>query len=229
MGKRELTTTCYRCDSKFLGYSTGRPKYCSESCRYPEGPTAIELFKSKLVCGEPDGCWLWPHAIDKDGYGVLQVKPRNAKVRMLKAHRLSLEFHTGKRPADGVPVLHSCDARYPPGDRTNRRCINPLHLRQGSHEENVADRVRNGRSGRMIGERANGAKLTPEIVLRMFNTQGMRLKDLARAFGVSEMTAHHIKKGVTWTHVTGLLRRPMNLYRPPSPRKSRASAHGVTQ
>jgi hypothetical protein len=66
------------------------------------------------------------------------------------AHRFSIEHHSGNRMPKGKCGLHKCDT--PP-------CVNPLHLYVGTNLENVADRVRRGRSAR-------GSKSLPKIIKR---------------------------------------------------------------
>jgi len=58
------------------------------------------------------------------GYGVIKVFGR-----FVGAHRFSYELHKGPVP-DGMEILHSCDVKA---------CINPDHLRAGSHAENMAE------------------------------------------------------------------------------------------
>lgn len=74
------------------------------------------------------GCWLWKAAAFDSGYGVFSLKNR-----ALRAHRHAWELEHGQ-PAHGL-LLHSCNVR---------RCVRPDHLREGSHEENMADMVAAG-------------------------------------------------------------------------------------
>jgi hypothetical protein len=73
----------------------------------------------------PDGeCWQWTGAVDKNGYGVFRTdKPTE------RAHRVSFRLAGGS--LTGHLVLHSCN---------NPGCVNPAHLRAGSHGDNMLDR-----------------------------------------------------------------------------------------
>jgi hypothetical protein len=84
-----------------------------------------------------DGCWLWKAGVDRDGYGVLQVKIHG--VSTTKAHRYSYMLHTGEVLGSRQFVMHSCD---------NPRCVNPDHLKAGSALENTADMITKGRQFR---------------------------------------------------------------------------------
>lgn len=52
------------------------------------------------------------------------------------------------------------------------------------------------------GTAAGKNKLMEEQVLALLKSEHPH--KLAADFGVSKVTAHHIRTGVTWTHVTGL-------------------------
>ncbi len=52
------------------------------------------------------------------------------------AHQVAYEIHSGP-VQEGMCVLHSCD---------EPSCVNPDHLRQGTHQENMSDMSRRRRS-----------------------------------------------------------------------------------
>lgn len=70
-------------------------------------------------------------AKNRDGYGVLSRAVNGSRL----AHRAALAEALG-RPLEGI-VLHSCD---------NPPCINPAHLREGTHADNIADAMSRGRN-----------------------------------------------------------------------------------
>lgn len=99
---------------------------------------------------EGSRCWLWVGKIDKSGYGVLTVRwksgPRKGKVRCLKAHRESVRVFTGRTVRRDYVIRHGCNVRC---------CINPAHLRGGTHKSNVHDMLACKRhwSGLLLGRK----------------------------------------------------------------------------
>lgn len=93
--------------------------------------------------------------------------------------------------------MHTCD---------NPACVNPNHLRLGSHDDNMLDRNRKGRQAR--GERTGSARLTQADVLelRQLAQSGMTTGKLARRFGISETHTRHIVRGIKWAHLLQLAR-----------------------
>lgn len=90
------------------------------------------LYKKHTYTIQPNGCWLWDSNLTAAGYGYVCVKRRS-----ILAHRIALML-------SGVPVgpkdlvLHSCDSPS---------CVNPDHLRTGTHKENTKDMMDRGRHG----------------------------------------------------------------------------------
>jgi HNH endonuclease len=84
-------------------------------------PTVLGArFWSKVSKGDPDACWNWRGALS-DGYGMFWWQGKT-----VAAHRLAYESHVGPVPS-GFEIDHVC---------TNRRCVNPAHLRSLAHRQN---------------------------------------------------------------------------------------------
>ena len=135
-------------------------------------------------------CWEWTAYVDEeDGYGRIGLHGK-----AIKAHRASFLVHRGEIP-DGLHVLHSCD---------NPPCTNPDHLRLGTHEDNMADKKRRGRSSVEPGESPPKSKLTSSEVLdirKKYGYGGCTYGNLAAEFGVSKATIGQIVRRVTWRHL----------------------------
>lgn len=79
---------------------------------------------------EPNtGCWLW------DGYGNSGYGVAVSYGRREQAHRMMWILTHGTIPK-GKVVMHLCDMR---------ECVNPKHLRLGTHADNMADMRAKGR------------------------------------------------------------------------------------
>lgn len=125
-------------------------------------------FQSNLV-ETPTGCKEWSMCRSVQGYGFVRRHGKN-----LKAHRLALERHLGRPIGETLAVLHSCN---------NPPCCNPDHLREGTNQENVDDKLKSGRQPR--GEKNGRAKLTSEQVEAIkANPDGLTQYKLADLYGV---------------------------------------------
>lgn len=118
------------------------------------------------------------------------------------AHRASWIARNGPIPV-GLLVLHECDVR---------NCINPDHLRVGTHEDNAADMVKRGRKKGMgnwkRGETVATSKLSRDQVIEILLDTTRTQRDIASCYGVSEATVSLIKNGKLWRHVTDPLSVP---------------------
>ena len=77
-------------------------------------------------------CWLWMGSSNKQGYGVLSV---NGKTKL--AHRVSWRLQNGAF-TPGLMLCHTCHTP---------RCVNPAHLYEGTHEDNMLDMREANRAG----------------------------------------------------------------------------------
>ena len=117
-------------------------------------PDVLERFWSKVdKSAGPEGCWLWTAGTGSHGYGVFYPAHGN----QVLAHRFSLaQVHPIRLKAH---ALHDCD---------NRLCVNPAHLRWGTHAQNMFESALRGKSkpGRTLGDSCpQGHPYTPENIL----------------------------------------------------------------
>lgn len=187
--RRRVRLACARC-----GGALERPArtaahsaefFCSKKCRYG-GATDEERFWSKVQRGDDDACWEWHGCRAPNGYGQCRFRGRNTF-----AHRVAYLLATGVAPGKGY-VLHSCD---------NRTCVNPSHLRLGTHEDNMADMT--SRRRQASGTRHGQARLNRGgvIMMRLAVANGATHQAVGRAFGVTKSTVGHIVRRKIWRHV----------------------------
>lgn len=170
----------------------------------------IIRFEAKAYPEPNSGCWLWIGALVPDGYGSFYWG-RDGR-HAIKAHRAAWTLYRGALGEEDH-VLHRCD---------NPLCVNPDHLFLGDNGANVADRVRKGRSARLVGsanhnwidgasrlrgkvgqprgEHMGAAKLTADLV-RAIRADPRSQSRIAAAFGVSQTLVSQIKLRKIWTHV----------------------------
>jgi hypothetical protein len=75
-------------------------------------------------------CWECISHKDK-GNGYIEIG-RNGRKYL---HRYVYEIYYGEIPKNMV-IMHKCD---------NRKCINPSHLKLGTHQDNMNDKINKGR------------------------------------------------------------------------------------
>jgi hypothetical protein len=89
------------------------------------------MLVQNTVVSKLTGCWEWQNYRSPDGYG--RSTGHGGEVMV---HRIAYADRHGPIPA-GMQVLHRCD---------NPPCCNVEHLFLGTALDNVADRVRKGRT-----------------------------------------------------------------------------------
>jgi predicted DNA-binding protein (UPF0251 family) len=168
----------------------------------PKPRPVAERFWEKVRKRSGHQCWMWQGSTLPKGYGMFCM----AESRPTPAHRCAWILCRGQIPK-GMHVLHRCDQ---PG------CCNPRHLFLGTNRDNIADRVRKGRSAKgrrhwtarhpewvKRGEERPLSKLTVRAVRAI--RRGLRLgtsqKKLAERFGISRSAVYSVKARRSWRHV----------------------------
>jgi hypothetical protein len=132
---------------------------------------------------EKDGeCWIWKKQLNSSGYGKLKINTKHST-----AHRESYKIFNGEIP-EGMLILHSCN---------KPACINPEHLRLGTHKDNMQDRTE---AGSVSGERNPSAILTNDQVnqIKKMLSENLPQAHIGRLFGVGRHVIHFIKHKRTW-------------------------------
>lgn len=182
-GKYERTDATRRLQSE---QARNRPKVPIE-----------DRFWSKVRKGSNDECWLWGGACERSGYGkVYAGRSASGALAFIKTHRLSWELANGRALGPGENVLHSCD---------NPPCVNPTHLRVGSHAENARDRETRTRGRDVRGEASAVAKLTEnqvrEIIKELGKVPRRSQTAIGRQFGISQPQVSKIMLRQAWAHL----------------------------
>jgi hypothetical protein len=151
-----------------------------------------ERFYERIEFDTNGGCWLWAGAMpERTGYGTI-----SSNGATVGAHRASYELHNGPI-GPGLLVCHKCDVPA---------CVNPAHLFLGTNSENIIDSVRKGRNKPLIGAKHPKAKISesdvPRILARLL--RGESCAKIAADYGVTDCAINAIRRGKSWTHVTGL-------------------------
>lgn len=158
------------------------------------GMTLAERFHYYCPEGDPDECWEWTGfrtgAGSNGGYGGISV----AAGKWRGAHVVAWELAHGRKVPKGWEVRHRCD---------NPPCCNWHHLVLGKQLHNARDRELRNPGTQARGSRQGHAKLTEAQVaeIRELLTQGVKQRDIAARFGVTQSNISKIKNH-QWRHVT---------------------------
>ncbi len=112
------------------------------------------------------GCWEWLGSKNDKGYGGFLYLGK-----VCRAHRVSLVL-TGAALLPGLEAHHKC---------RNRACVNPAHIEQVTHTENVLD---SGSPGGLNAKKTHcprGHPYSGSNVLRFPSDNGRRCKECRNA------------------------------------------------
>lgn len=143
----------------------------------------LAALMRKVVMIPFSGCWIWTGVTDPFGYGKTQW----GRDQRWAVHRLVWLLHGGDLPPKKL-LLHSCDIPC---------CVNPDHLRLGTHKENSRDMVLRGRckSRGKKGEEHNMAKLSDFDVF-VLRKSSLPTSMLARLFHISGSYVRSLQRGL---------------------------------
>jgi len=187
---KQSTVKCTFCGiSKLFPRRTRDRKYCSPQCRLADSRSRYpQRFWAKVDRRAPGGCWAWTSCFDRYGYG----QTSGPDGRTQRTHRIAWYLVYGEWPEGDL--LHSCDTR---------NCVNPAHLRVGTHQENMRDAAASSRWSRK-GENNARARLDRESVklILALDPCPHSVRDVAKHLGVSDSCVRDVLKGRTWRHVS---------------------------
>lgn len=138
------------------------------------------------------GCQLWPlGAATNNGYGRFNYRDTDGRQRLMLAHRASWSAANSCEIPAGACVMHSCDQPL---------CVNPAHLRLGTHADNMADMARKGR-GRTGRHATYGAEQAGEMAA--LDASGVPIQEIAARFNVHRLTVRRTmqRHGYTTTRM----------------------------
>lgn len=147
---------------------------------------ATRLWRSVDKTGD---CWIWQGAKSPYGYGRISIAgmPRTRRTRLV--HRVVYELENGTIP-EGMSVMHTCDTPS---------CVNPDHLRLGTHAENMRDMDMKRRCVR-VGEKR---RLFTEDQVREILSSPESSRVIGERFGVSARAVRSLRQNGGYKGVTG--------------------------
>jgi hypothetical protein len=137
-----------------------------------------------VIFGNENECWPWVGTTYSNGYGKFSEGKKP-----FYAHRVAWEMVNDVSIPTGRVIRHSCD---------NPRCVNPLHLSEGTQIDNIRDMDERGR--RAKGEARS--KLTEIQAKEIISLRGVVSPSiLAGRYDVNQNTIRGIQAGRNWSYL----------------------------
>ena len=163
-------------------------------------------FLHALVDAEAvEDCVQWPFGRTPNGYGRILIQGQKRV-----ASRVVCEVAHGAPPTPDHQAAHSCG-------KGHEGCVNPLHLRWATPEENRADMIAHGTAHGMEFRKNNivkpysrskrrapiGKSITEDDVreIRRLHASGLGARTIGKMYGKGPSTVARIFRRETWKHV----------------------------
>lgn len=169
-----------------MGRIPGRKPEAAIARRIEKAESVEEIkarFMFYVAVSPSGGCWTWTGGYSGMAYGRFYMRRRG-----WAAHRAAYLLWRGELEP-GQFILHQCD---------NKRCVNPAHLRAGTHEENMRDAIARKRM------RPTNRVLSDEDVISIrAEYEGIDGQQhfLAAKYGVNHSTIANIVNGHSYQHL----------------------------
>jgi len=154
----------------------------------------IDRFISKIDTayglGPWGNCWEWTGPLRPHGRGQFRLNISRGVNMSVRPSRVSFELFNGIRLIPEQYVLHKCD---------NRKCVNPDHLKLGTHQDNMDDMT--DRNRQACGENNGAAKNTIieiKYIRKLYNSNKYNIKEISRLVGKPYPTVYDIVKNRYW-------------------------------
>ena len=173
------------------------------------GIRSMDDLRARCDVDPVSRCWIWRGCVDETGYPRIHAfDPAAGEKRSMAGARAAWCIAHGEAPLPGYYVYRSCG---------NRRCLNPVHLRQ------VRDRAEAGKlikaRGSMKGTRSyedtiraarkgwatQGIVVTPPEIVRAIRAAPRDVTGVAlsRMHGISEQRVSAIRTGKSHRWIDG--------------------------